>query len=282
MSTSLPCRTLDVGYGVEVEADLSVPLPPEHQAQVYQLFNEHGLLVFRDQKLTHHQQIRAQSYLRRGRFLERDPEVVTNLGGGGMVGTTALPFHSDSAFLPEPIGAISLHALDVVDGETSTRFSSGRVVYQRLPEALRARIDGLHTIHVMPKEVFNRNRSRNLPAHYPRACRLLAHRHTVTGDPVLYVSWVMIDCIVELPEAESDALLDELLEHVSNPKNVYEHRWRNGDLVMWDNVALLHARDDTSKAGRRVLQRVSTGAYHFSDIYPEFPTYKMQVAYQDK
>lgn len=281
MSTDLPYRILDIGYGVEIDADLSAPLTPEHQAQLYKLFNEHGLLVFRKQKLTHHQQIRAQSYLRRGRFLERDPDVVTNVGGGGQVGTTALPFHSDSAFLPEPIGAISLHAVDVVDGETSTRFSSGKRVYQRLPAALRERIDGLHTLHVMPKEVFNRNRTRNLPAHYPRTCRLLAHRHPVTGDPVLYVSWVMIDGIVELEEAESDALLDELFEHVSDPANVYEHRWHNGDLVIWDNIALLHARDDTSKAGRRVLQRVSMGSYHFSDIYPEFPAYKLKLAYRD-
>src|SRR5208282_3418197 len=136
MISGLSHRLLDVGYGVEIDADLSAPLPPEQQADLYRLFNEHGVLVFRKQRLSHHQQIRAQSYLRRGRFLERDPEFVTNVGAGGQVGTAALPFHSDSAFLPEPIGAISLHALDVVDDETTTRFSSGKHVYQRLPQDL--------------------------------------------------------------------------------------------------------------------------------------------------
>jgi taurine dioxygenase len=282
MTHTLSCRPLDIGYGVVIETDLSVALPPEQQAQLARLFNEHGLLVFHQQRLTHHQQIRAQSYLKRGRFLERDPDFVTNVGGGGQVGTTALPFHSDSAFLPSPIGAISLHAIDVVDDETTTRFSSGKHVYRRLPAELRTRIDGLHTLHIMPKEVFSRNRARALPAHYPRTCRLLVHRHPVTFDPVLYVSWVMIDGIVELSESESDALLDELHRHVSDPANVYEHRWRTGDLVIWDNIALLHARDDTSSAGRRVLQRVSTGAAHFSDLYPEFPVYQLKLAYQDR
>src|SRR5271169_951056 len=281
MTHGFEIRPLDVGYGAEVVADLSAPLPPEQQALLYRLFNEHGLVVFRKQALSHHQQIRVHSYLRRGRFLERDPEVVSNVGTGGQVGTAALPFHSDSAFLPEPIAAISLHAVDVVDGETSTRFSSGKDVYRRLPESLKARLEGLHTLHVMPKEVSGRNRARELPAHYPRTTRLLVHRHGITGGPVLYVSWVMIDGIIELPEAQSDALLEELHSHVSDPGHVYEHRWRNGDLVIWDNVALLHARDDTSKAGRRVLQRVSTGAYHFSDIYPEFPAYKLNLAYRD-
>lgn len=282
MAGELSYRPLDVGRGVEIDLDLSSPLSPQQQAELYQLFNKYGLLIFRNQRLNHHEQIRIQSYVRRGRFLERDPALVTNQGGGGQVGTAALPFHSDSAFLPEPIGAISLHALDVVDGETATRFSSGKDTYRRLPESLKVRIRDLHTLHVMPMEVSGRNRVRNLPPHYPRTCRLLVHRHPVTADSILYVSWVMIDGIVELAEAQSDALLDELHHYVADPAHLYEHRWKNGDLVIWDNIANLHARADTSRAGTRVLQRVSTGAYHFSDIYPEFPPFKINLSYQDR
>ena len=264
---------------MRIDLDLTSPLGPREQAELYRLFNEHGLLVFRGQKLGLSQQIRALSYLRRGRYLERDVEVVSNVGTAGFVGSTPLDFHSDLAFLPEPVGVISLLAVDVVDGETTTKFSSAKATYARLPEALRERIDGLHTLHVMPKEVYARNRIRNLPPHYPRTSRLLVHHHPVTGEPVLYVSWVMIDGIVELGESESDALLEELHGYVSDPEHVYEHHWHNGDLVIWDNIMLLHARDDMSRAGRRVLQRATAGANHFSDIYPEFPSYAVQYDY---
>src|SRR5271154_538628 len=196
------------------------------------------------------------SYLRRGRYLERDPEIVSNVGSEGFVGSTPLDFHSDSAFLPGPMGAISLLAVDLVDEATSTMFSNGRRNYQRLPAELRDRIDDFHTVHVMPREVFARNRTRNLPSHYPRTTRLLAHRHPITGNPVLYVSWVMIDGIVELSEEDSDELLDELHGYVSDPAHVYEHLWHNGDFVMWDNVAVLHARNEieASAVGTRILQ----------------------------
>lgn len=280
--TPLSTKPIDVGFGVIIDADLTVPLPPEQQAELYQLCNEHGLVVFEGQDLDRNQQIRAMSYLRRGRYLERDPELVSNVGAAGFVGSTPLDFHSDSAFLPEPIGAISLLAVDVVTGATTTMFANAQQTYERLPPEFRRRIDELHTVHVMPQEVYARNRIRNLPSHYPRTTRLLAHRHGVTGHPVLYVSWVMIDGIVELSEAESDALLDELHGYVSDPAHVYEHQWQNGDLVMWDNVTVLHARNDTSDHGTRVLQRASTGAYHFTDIYPEFPLFSMKYQYQDK
>lgn len=288
MPSTLNHQPLDASFGVMIEADLRDPLSPDAQAEFRQLFNAHGLVVVRGQELSQNQQVRAMSYLKRGRFLERDPDVVSNVAMPGattnqsFVGATALAFHSDSAFLPEPIGAISLLAKDVVADQTTTSFSNVRNVYRELPAELRRRIEGLHTVHVMPKVVSERNRARDLPAHYPRTARLLAHRHPVTGEPVVYVSWVMIDGIVELSEAEGDALLDELYTHVSHPQRLYEHRWRNGDLVIWDNVMCLHARKDMTDAGVRILQRASIGAYHFSDLYPEFPTFAMNYAYQDR
>jgi taurine dioxygenase len=285
MMTTLKVQRLQADFGVEIDADLSTPLTPDEQADLFNLFNEHGLVVFRAQQgLTQNQQIRLLSYLRRGRFLERDPGFVSNLdtvGKDNFVGSTALAFHSDSAFLPSPMGAISLMAVDVPPGETSTRFCNAKLTYRRLPPALRERIEGLHTIHVMPGAVFGRNRIRNLPSHYPRTTRLLVHRHPVTAEPVLYVSWIMIDGFVELPEDQSDALLDELLTYVADADHLYEHRWRNGDLVVWDNIQILHARDELKIDKRRILQRASAGAYHFSDLFPEFPAYSHKRSYED-
>lgn len=279
--SELSYRRLEGDFGVLVDADLSQPLSPRQQAEFRRLFDEHGLIVLKNQTLSQPHHVRALSYLNRGRYIERDPEFITNVEGPGLVFSSALPFHADSAFLPEPMTGVSLHAIDVVDDASSTRFTSGKTTYQRLPEELKQRIEGLHTLHVQPKIVSGRNRTRDLPAYYPRTARLLVHNHPFTGDPVLYVSFIMIDGIIELSDEDSDALLDELYGYLADPAHVYEHRWRNGDVVIWDNVALLHSRDDTSNVGRRVLQRVSVGAGNHSDIYPEFPTYTLNKGYKD-
>jgi taurine dioxygenase len=70
-------------------------------------------------------------------------------------------------------------------------------------------------------------------------------------------------------------LIDELIGYLWEPDHLYEHHWRDGDLVIWDNVALVHGRDDTSAGGARTLQRASVGAHHFFDLYPEFPPVRM-------
>jgi taurine dioxygenase len=258
MPALLSYKPLDGPFGVEVEVDLAKSMSPEQRAELLRLFNLHGMVIFRGQKLSYQEQIRSLSYLKRGGYIERDPKLVSNVGAAGFVGSEPLDFHSDAAYLRYPTRAASLYAIDVVDGASGTKFSSGKLAYRSLSADLRARVDRLHTIHVMPRDMYARNRVKRLPPYYPKAARLLAPRHDVTGDRVIYISWDrQIDCIAELPVEESDALLDELHAYVSAPANIYDHRWRNDDLVMWDNIAVLHAREDTSKVGTRVLRRCS-------------------------
>src|SRR5690606_36994699 len=82
--------------------------------------------------------------------------------------------------------------------------------------------------------------------------------HPVTGDDLLYVSAMQTDSIVGLPEDESEALLARCWEVLYAPDNVYEHVWSPGDLLVWDNLALHHARRAVS--GRRTLRRVPVGS----------------------
>jgi taurine dioxygenase len=87
---------------------------------------------------------------------------------------------------------------------------------------------------------------------------------------LVYLSWLNVDCLVGLGDDESESLLEELAAHVYSSQNMHEHRWRNGDVVIWDNLAMMHSRKDVSDVGPRVLQRASMGKYHFYDLYPDW------------
>jgi alpha-ketoglutarate-dependent taurine dioxygenase len=82
-------------------------------------------------------------------------------------------------------------------------------------------------------------------------------RHPRTGETVLYVSQQQTREIDGLPESESEALLEELFSHLYRAEALYEHDWRNGDLVAWDNIAIQHARPNVTLEGPvRTLRKV--------------------------
>ena len=82
-------------------------------------------------------------------------------------------------------------------------------------------------------------------------------KHPRTGKTILYVSQQMTSGIADLSDNESEALLEELFEHLYRDGAVYEHDWRNHDLVAWDNIAIQHARPNVSLEGPvRTLRKV--------------------------
>jgi taurine dioxygenase len=78
---------------------------------------------------------------------------------------------------------------------------------------------------------------------------------------VLFVGQMQTDAIVGLDEPASETLLAELWSELYAPRNVYTHQWRVGDLVVWDNLAVQHARDDVAVGSGRTLRRVPVGTY---------------------
>ena len=92
-------------------------------------------------------------------------------------------------------------------------------------------------------------------------------RHQRTGAPYLFVSEDLTVCIAGLGERDSADLLAELFAHLYAPGNVHEHHWRPGDIVVWDNRAVQHARGPVSAAPRS-LQRVSIARIGYAQMYP--------------
>jgi taurine dioxygenase len=118
-------------FGAEIDLDLAQPLSASEQDEFRRLYSRHDLLLAHGSRMGMEDQVRAMSYL--GPVLRTEDSMgeisrESPIGLGG----AALCFHSDYIYSPEPLLGISLHALDVLAGETSTRFASGRTAYESL------------------------------------------------------------------------------------------------------------------------------------------------------
>lgn len=259
----------ELAVGVELEGELREPLQEIDQQRLRELLHRHGLLLFRGQRLSHEQQIRVMGYC--GPVLHAPDGVgyiSTDAAKGGL-GTGELAFHSDLSFTPDPFHAISLHAIDVIDNGSSTRFASGLRAYQRLTPALREQLAGLQVLCAMPVDMATDRLSETVPPDMPQHWRPAVLPHPATGEPILYVNQQHAARVAGLPAEQSAALLSTLFAELYRADKVYEHRWYNDDLLIWDNLSLQHARGDLQNSGKRTLQRVVVAEKSFFDLCPQ-------------
>jgi taurine dioxygenase len=251
-------------FGVEIDLDLSQPLAASQQDELRRLYTLHDLVVAHGNPMDMEQQVGVMSYL--GPVLRTEDSMgeisrESPIGLGG----AALCFHSDYIYSPEPLLGISLHALDVVAGETSTRFASGRTA---LDELGSEDLDGLASLQVFGDALDRRNRLAEV-ASLPSTVHPLIWDHPGTGGHFLLAPEMTTDSIVGLSETDSEALVARLFDAMYSPSNVVEHRWEPGDTVIWNNVSVMHARGDYSATEHRVLQRVAIGTKGYFELYPE-------------
>lgn len=263
-------------FGAEIDLNLARPLDDETANALRTLLDRHHLLIFRDQSVTHAQQVEFVSIFGQplrsridGVGYITNEDVPDNALGNG-----ELAFHSDLSFSPKPFDAISLHAVQVENGQSSTRFVDSTLAYRRLPKALQQRIDNYHAMHVFGMNLAGRNLE-DLPDHLPRHVHPLIMRHPRTGEKILYVNYNQTARIMELDKEESDALIDELFGYSYPPDAILEHVWFKGDLLMWDNLALQHARGSIANVGIRRLQRAVVAEAGFYEQHPQFGKHEL-------
>lgn len=175
-------------------------------------------------------------------------------------------WHTDGAYLARPHNVSMLYAVEVPhEGGRplgDTLFAGMAAAYEALPQATRARLEGLRAVHslyhryaVVPGKVEAMARRTD---EFPPASHPLVIRHPVTGRRCLYVSEGYTTHIEGLPRQESEQLLQELFRHVVSPAFQYRHVWAAGDLLIWDNRATLHrATFDYGPQQRRVMRRAT-------------------------
>lgn len=254
-------------FGRQLHIGLEDGLGTAGRAELQRQFLEDGLLLVRDLTLTMEEQ---RDYCRTFGPIPDSPYenfYVSNRRADGFLGTKELQWHNDVPYLPSPYLVAALHAVDVDPDATSTKFVSGVRAYASLPQSLKERLTRLNALQVRQRKSERRNRLADLePGDLCTVHPVVRHQEG-TGRPYLFVNENMTACIIGISEHESDALLAELFSYLYADEAVYEHRWRPGDLVVWDNLALQHARGTVGE-GARTLQRVTCTCFTYTEQYP--------------
>lgn len=173
--------------------------------------------------------------------LTPDGKILPPDAGKRIANKGAERFHMDSSYSPLPLKWSLLLGHEIPEGQGDTEFIDSRHVYEELPQATKDRIEDLVSVH----DFFESRRRRGLADPTPEMRRLLPpveHRLVKIapdGRKSLFVGGSGI-AIVGMPDDEAVALLDELYEFATQRRYVYAHRWRQGDLVIWDNRCTLH------------------------------------------
>jgi taurine dioxygenase len=257
------------------QIDLSRPLAAEEIAFIKDSWNKHLVLRFRNQKLTDDDLLRFSRYFGEldppgpnpygVTFLPEYPEInvisnvkddqgtpIGNLGDGEAV------WHADMTYIDNPPEAGILYAIEVPVGQGDTYFANMVAAYADLPDDLRTRVDGKILIHDaahnsagMLRKGYEEVADVRLT---PGARHPLVYKDAL-GRAALFLGRRPHAYIMGLDVAESDALLDALWAHVTQPKFSWKNEWRVGDLLMWQNRMVLHRRDGFDPTVRRIMHR---------------------------
>jgi taurine dioxygenase len=275
-------RSSGGAIGAEITGiDISSPVDRATFEKIDSVLNDRAVVVIRGQKLKP-AQLAAFSRLfgtpqvnvRADANHEDVPEVgwITNVTRDGKpLGThdAGRYWHSDLCYLPLPSKLTILHALEVPERDGivygNTNFAGMAAAYESLPEETKRRLKGLKAANSY-RSMWNRKArefgarkllsEEELEKNPPDAVHPVVRTHPATGRECLYVCEGYTNRILGIPEGESDELLQQLFQHAIRPEFIYSHKWRVGDVLMWDNCAVQHkASFDYTLPLRRVMQR---------------------------
>ena len=249
--------------------DISQELDSATVAAIHKAWMDHQVLVFPNQDLTEDEQIRFARLW--GEFPKRDryetrPEkdvadksimLVSNIRENGKpIGSLPdgeMMFHTDGAYDENPYNYSMLFAVELPLVGGHTMFANMYMAYETLSDDLKAKLASCTALQRYYSGTVQRGQ--HMGSYSGEFSHPVFIEHNETGRTALYISRLLTMRINELPEAESDEVLDFLFDHAEQPEMYYEHVWSLGDFVMWDNRCLNHARTDFPGNERRLLRR---------------------------
>jgi taurine dioxygenase len=278
---SLPETERLAGFvGAEVlGADLRALDDPDLCTALRTALSAHRVLVFRDQHLDIAEQKRLTEVF--GPLMSlpyvapipEDPAVIAVLKeahetDGGVFGGA---WHSDFSFLQTPPAGSVLSAVDIPPVGGDTVWASQVKAFETLPDHLRGFLDGRLTVHVgkpygvrhAPPAKTRSNASIAMTRGDPAADAETLHPAVVTdpatGQRALFLNPIYTTRFDGLTEEESRPFLDQIYTHATRPDFSCRHRWRAGDVVVWDNRMTLHYATNDYAGSRRLLYRTTFG-----------------------
>ena len=274
--------------GAEIRGlDLREQPDEETTRAIYQAWLDHLVIVFPGQKLSPEDLIRVTGYF--GELGEEDyltlmmklifalsrppkyfPKGYSSLLPGIMLISNirengepigALPdgeimFHHDMIHAEIPSKATLLYSVEIPSTGGNTLFASGYAAYETLDPAIRDRLEGRKAMHHYNYGSTQRGDSRGTEA-FAECSHPVFRTHEDTGRKAVYVNRLMTTGVLDMPPAQSEPLLNAVFEHSEKRDFVYEHVWRVGDLLLWDNRCSSHARTDFPTNERRLMLRTT-------------------------
>lgn len=265
-------------FGVETsDVDLSKPLPEADFAALERAFYANHVLALRAQDITASQFIAfarrlgpPQPHVIDQFHHPEDPNilVLSNVVDDGEptgLRDAGSYFHTDYSYLAVPARATTLYSRVVPRRGGDTLFADQQAAYEDLPEAMKKRIAPLRAIHHYGNRNDTDESSRTAASvlnaqqkgRMPVVTHPVVRVHPVTGRKALYAVSGSSFGIVGMPEDEARGLLDELAAHATQPRYQLRFSYGVGDVVVWDNAALLHSATLTDPADARTLWRVT-------------------------
>ncbi|MCZ6644618.1 MAG: TauD/TfdA family dioxygenase [SAR324 cluster bacterium] len=264
------------------DVDLSGQLAPADLTAVKDAFWKYAVLIFPGQQLSQDQHLQFASQFgplesgtgigrgnkpprlrpeladvsnvdQQGALLERDDRLKKYQLGNRL-------WHTDASFRPVPALCSLLYAHTVAPIGGHTEFADQRAAYDTLPEEMKERLAGRiaeHSIFTSRAQVGMTEFEEEELKDFPPVPQMVVRTIPENGRKSLYVP-SHAGRIFDMPEAEGLALIDQLMEHATQRQFVFTHRWRENDLVMWDNRCTLHrgtGYDDTR--WKRIMQRAT-------------------------
>ncbi len=221
--------------------------------EIKDAFNETGVIVFRNQKISEQDHIaftKRFGEIRSNKFASyhshpKFPDeimVVSNIKENGKyIGNpdAGQAWHTDQSYTKCPPRATILYAIKIPtrDGKPlgNTLYASAAAAYDALPDKMKKRLEGLKAIHRISARAAATRKDNHPEVRHP-----IVRTHPFTKRKCLYVQEGVCIGIDGMPDQEALPLIKELAQHITKPEFVYSHHWQVGDLVMWDNCTVQH------------------------------------------
>jgi taurine dioxygenase len=265
-STLLKTTELKPGFGALIEG-VDLPTADDETLQgVVEAFHRHGAIVLRGQTMAPRDLMRfvsafgePEDHTLRENTLPGFPKIYVlsnRIVDGKPIGAhnDGIGWHTDYSYREEPVMGTMLYAVEVPPEGSDTLLADGCAAWNALPAERQAQLDGLQLhhswLHFMRTRDFNRQEDPDeaLKAANPDVLHPLIRRHPADGRKALWVSTGTVKGVVGMANPEGLALVDELVDFMTQDRFVYRHKWRAGDILMWDNRCTLHTGtlyDDT-------------------------------------
>jgi taurine dioxygenase len=284
-------RPSSAALGAEISGiNLSSDISKEVANALCAAWHKHLVLLFRDQSLNDSALLKAssifgavqeggaQKYFRKGGFkkgkglLADYPEitVVSNLDERGKpvrenagLGSGEVVWHSDNSYIEKPPAGSMLYAIDIPDGGGGdTSFANQYLAYEGLPKIMRIAVEGKLQLHDSSRNSAGVLRPTaklpTTPEEVEGPVHPLVRIHPATRKKALYLGRRRVwpsNYILGIPNERSEALLDRLWRHATQDDYTWTHKWRPGDVLLWDNRCALHHRTEVDHARPRILHR---------------------------